>query len=72
MGAEQIRSEMAATRAAIDRDLPAIQTRVRQKREQIKDRAITWMPMAVIGAGIAATIAFWPKRHRVRYVACGS
>ena len=70
MDAEQIRSDMAATRAAIDRDLEAIETRVRQKGEQIKDQAITWLPMAVIGAGLAATIAFWPRRHRERYLVC--
>lgn len=70
MGAEQIRTDMAATRAAIDRDLEAIETRVRQKRDQIKDQAITWIPMAVIGAGLAATIAFWPRRRRTRDLIC--
>jgi hypothetical protein len=64
MEAEQIRQNIADTRQAIDRDLDALDRKARQLRDEVRDQATAWLPVAAIGVGLVGTVAFWPRRHR--------
>jgi len=72
----QIRQRIADTREAIDNDLDALDARARRLRTQARQQAMTWLPVAAIGAGVIGAVALWPRgrrsngRTRDVYVGC--
>jgi hypothetical protein len=63
---DDIRTQIAQTRARLDNHLETLGAQVEAKKEQLAISAQKWGGIAAVTAGAAGVLMFWPRRRRVR------
>jgi Protein of unknown function (DUF3618) len=67
---DDIRAQIASTRASLDRHLDELETQVDLTKERVKDTVVNnaqyWGGIGAVAAGVLGAIALWPRRRARR------
>jgi Protein of unknown function (DUF3618) len=65
---DDIRAQIAATRASLDRHLGELGTQVDVTRERVANNAQYWGGISAVVAGVVGAVVLWPRRAPRRRV----
>jgi hypothetical protein len=65
---DDIRSQIAATRASLDRHLDELGTKVDVTKERVATNAQYWGGISAVVAGVVGAAVLWPRRAPRRRV----
>jgi hypothetical protein len=65
---DDIRAQIAATRASLDRHLGELGTQVDVTKERVANNAQYWGGVSAIVAGLVGAVVLWPRRAPRRRV----
>jgi hypothetical protein len=64
-----LRTQIASTRASLDRHLDELGTRIDVTKERVKTSAQLWGGIGAVAAGLVGMVMFWPRKIERRRVA---
>lgn len=65
---DDIREQIAETRASLDRDLNQLNAQLSAKKETLAAKAQWWTGISAVVAGSLGAILLWPRRRHVHRV----
>ena len=65
---DDIRAQIAATRASLDRHLGELGTQVDVTKERVANNAQYWGGISAVVAGVVGAVVMWPRRAPRRRV----
>jgi hypothetical protein len=65
---DDLRAQIASTRASLDHHLDELGTRIDVTKERVKSNAQLWGAVSAVAAGVAGIAMFWPRRAAGRRV----
>lgn len=66
---DDLRTQIASTRAALDYHLDELGTQIDVTKERVKTKAQLWGGVSAVAAGLFGIVVFWPRRVVRRRVA---